>query len=120
MTYQVLVTEPADQDRDTCYRFIAQRSPDGGRSWLQAYEDAIDSLKFHPRRGLAPESSDHEEDILQCLFKTRYGLMYRLLYLMRGETVYILHVRGPGQDLHVRGPGQELMQQDEVEIPDAE
>lgn len=36
------------------------------------------------------------------------GLRYRLLYLLRGQTVYILHVRGPGQD---------LMGTEDVEIP---
>jgi hypothetical protein len=43
------------------------------------------------------------------MFKTRHGRTYRLLYVVRGDLIYLLHVRGPGQD---------LMGDDEVRLPD--
>ncbi len=73
----------------------------GHSARLEAYERAVESLLENPHRGFAPENPDHEEEIRQCLFKTRHGLQYRLLYLVREDTVYILHVRGAGQDLTV-------------------
>jgi hypothetical protein len=49
--------------------------------------------------GQAPESSRHEIDIYQVLFKTRRGRTYRALFSIVADTVYIMHVRGPGQDV---------------------
>jgi hypothetical protein len=46
----------------------------------------------------APESNDHPEPIYQVIFKTRRGRPYRALFVVRDRTVFILHVRGPGQD----------------------
>jgi hypothetical protein len=31
------------------------------------------------------------------IFKTRRGRAYRALFLIRGDVVFVLHVRGPGQ-----------------------
>ena len=89
MTYRFVVTEPAEQDRDCCYRYIFERSPEGALRWLDAYEQAIDSLKANAIRSLAPENSDHVEEIRQCLFKTRHGLQYRLLFRSWAETTAI-------------------------------
>ena len=99
MMYRIKTTRQATADRDHCFDYIAARSPDGALRWLEAYEMAVGSLLENPLRGFAPENPQHEEEIRQRLFKTRRGLQYRLLYLVRGETIYILHVRGAGQDL---------------------
>jgi mRNA-degrading endonuclease RelE of RelBE toxin-antitoxin system len=37
--------------------------------------------------------------VRESLFKTRRGLIYRILFTIRENTVIILHVRAPGQDL---------------------
>ncbi len=47
---------------------------------------------------MAPEDEDHEDRIRQAIFKTRKGLPYRALFVQRPEAVYIIHVRGSGQD----------------------
>ncbi|MCA9116906.1 MAG: hypothetical protein KDA79_17625, partial [Planctomycetaceae bacterium] len=36
--------------------------------------------------------------IQEILFRTRRGLVYRGLFTVRGQTVYLLHTRGPGQN----------------------
>jgi hypothetical protein len=46
---------------------------------------------------MAPENTDTEFEVRQVLFKTRRGNVYRALYLLDGEDVYILRVRGKGQ-----------------------
>jgi len=102
MTYHIETTGQAKADRDHCYDYIAERSLDGALRWLEAYETVVESVLENPHRGFAPENPDHEEEIRQRLFKTRHGLQYRLLFLIRGDTIYILHVRGPGQDLMAR------------------
>jgi plasmid stabilization system protein ParE len=109
--YQLVITEPAERDRDNCFDFIAQRNPEAALRWLHAFEAAAEALLIEPHYGRAPESDEFREEIRQKLFKTSKGRRYRLLYVVRGQTVYILHVRGPGQD---------LMHPDDVELPEHE
>lgn len=71
----------------------------GAVNWAREFNKALDSLKHNPARGLAPESVDHDEPIREKLFKTRQGLSYRILFVVRGQRVFVLHIRGPGQDL---------------------
>lgn len=99
MTYRLIATEAAESDRDNSFRYIAERSPAGALRWLDAYQSAIHSLANNPLSGLSPESENHEEEIRQVLFKTPKGLTYRALFIVRGDAVYILHVRGPGQNV---------------------
>jgi hypothetical protein len=47
---------------------------------------------------LAVESEHVDAEIREVLFKTRRGLVYRLLFTIRQSHVFVLHVRGPGQD----------------------
>lgn len=54
------------------------------------------------------EDDDHEVEIRQMFFRTRQGNNYRALYTVRGADVFVLHLRGPGQDL--MGP-------DEITLP---
>lgn len=58
-----------------------------------------DAIKANPICGLAPESENHRDEIRQRIFKTRRGLPYRILFVVRGDVIYLLHVRGPGQDI---------------------
>jgi hypothetical protein len=48
---------------------------------------------------LAAENDYVDFEVREVLFKTRRGLMYRVLFTIREPTIFILHVRGPGQDL---------------------
>lgn len=111
MTFGFEITARAKADRTTCFDYIARRSPEGALAWLSAFESAVEALLIQPRYGEAPESRGHDETIRQKIFKTKYGLPYRLLYIIRGETIYIIHVRGPGQD---------LMNPDDVEVPSSD
>jgi len=47
--------------------------------------------------GFAPENQDCDLEVRQALFKTRHGRVYRALFFIEGENVFILRVRGPGQ-----------------------
>jgi len=99
MSFRIRTTRQAQADRQECLDYIAARSLDGAVRWLDAYRSAITGLAENPLREMAPESADHAEVIRHVLFKTPKGLRYRILFLVRGDTVYILRVRGSGQDL---------------------
>lgn len=99
MTLRLEITRRAAADRDACFDFIYSESPRGASRWLNAFESAVNGLLDGTEYGLAPENEDHDEPIRQKLFRTRSGHTYRVLYLQRDETIYVIHVRGTGQDL---------------------
>jgi plasmid stabilization system protein ParE len=98
MKYQVVVLRQAEEDVQTIFDWLAKRSPAGARSWYEAYEKALDRLESQAERfSLAPERQFFVEAIRECLFKTRAGRRYRILFVIANLQVRILHVRGPGQ-----------------------
>ena len=100
MSYTVIVLPEAEEDADHFYRWLAERSPAGADSWYVEFLSAIRGLTSQPGMyGRAPESEHVEEEIRQLFLKTRKGLRYRVLFAITGTTVYVLHVRGPGQRL---------------------
>jgi hypothetical protein len=63
------------------------------------FEDALKSLEQDPLlQPIAPESEDFPDEIRHILFRTRKGRTYRALFLVVGEEVRILRIRGEGQD----------------------
>lgn len=111
MSFRVLVTARAERDFWIWHDYIHQRSAAGAKRWVQAFDKALLALEKNPSRGVAPESEGYDEPIREKLFKTRRGLTYRLLFVVRDETVFVIHVRGPGQD---------TMRDDEIELPPAD
>lgn len=47
--------------------------------------------------GPGDENDDCEFDLRQALFKTPRGRVYRAVFFIEGDQVFILRVRGPGQ-----------------------
>ena len=111
MAYRVETTASAERDFWSCYDYIRKHSPIGALHWVDAFDAARTALEQDPGRGQAPESEDSAEEIREKLFKTRHGRPYRILFVLRQDIVYLIHVRGPGQD---------LMASDEIELPDAD
>lgn len=99
MSRQVVIQPSAEHDIQSQFDYLLQRSEIGARNWVDALEEALASL---PQRadycGLAAESKSYDESIREILFRTRLGNAYRALFVVRGEVIHILHVRGPGQD----------------------
>lgn len=109
MIYRVVMLPQAEGDFAGLFLYIAQRSPAGAANWANAFYRALKSLETNAlMHGLAPEDDDHEVEIRQMFFRTRQGNNYRALYTVRGADVFVLHLRGPGQDL--MGP-------DEITLP---
>ena len=98
MTFTVRELPKAKQDKRSIFRWIHERSPMGAESWLLAYDSLIERLQDDSRScGEAPENADCELFVQQALFKTQRGRVYRALFFVEGDEVYILRVRGPGQ-----------------------
>ena len=89
MNYTVEVTESAERDAHEAYAYIAADSPVNAHRWFGALFEAIESLASFPERcAAAPESEAVEERVRHLVFGK-----YRVLFIVRGSTVYVLHVR---------------------------
>ena len=98
MTYRVQPTAQAEADIDRIFAWLSERSPEGARRWYEAFWDAAERLKKAPLScGIAPESDDFGEELRHMLFGTKRGRTYRAMFVIRGDVVQILCVRGPGE-----------------------
>ncbi len=89
MNYRVEVTESAERDAHEAFAWIAADSPNNAQRWFDALFAAIQSLESFPTRcAVAPESEVVGEEIRQLLFGN-----YRVLFVVRDDTVFVLHVR---------------------------
>ena len=89
----------AEADFERQFDYIWQRSPQGANAWADAFDEAVGELRHTAdSHGLAPESADHLFEVRQILFKTKSGNQYRLLYEISGSEVFIMTIRGLGQD----------------------
>lgn len=89
MRYKVVLSLRADADLDQAFEWIAADSRRNAIRWYNTCINAINSLALFPKRcPLAPESDAFDIEIRQRLFGP-----YRILFTIRGRTVYVLHVR---------------------------
>jgi plasmid stabilization system protein ParE len=96
--YRVILGGRAAADVDHIYAWIKERSKRGAVRWYAAFLQAASKLRTDPaRHAVALESEQMGEEIRQCFFRTPRGRSYRLLFMVRGDEVRVLRVRGPGQ-----------------------
>jgi len=98
MTLEIRVLGRATADADHIYLWLHQRSPDGAAAWYAAYFNKLCELgDSKSASSIAPEAIALGVDLRQAFFKTRRGRSYRLLFLIAGNELRVLRVRGPGQ-----------------------
>ncbi|MBR9800428.1 type II toxin-antitoxin system RelE/ParE family toxin [bacterium] len=98
MRSRVKTLPKADADIRRMASYIHEHSPQGAEAWLTALEQSVSWLENNATAaGEAWENKHFELEIKQKLFKTRRGLVYRLVYTIMEGDVLILRVRGPGQ-----------------------
>jgi len=103
MNYELLLTREAELEVGRTVDYIAKRSPRGAAAWSEQLEQALAEVKRNPIQfGSAPESAEHDVEIRQFLFKTRRGRMYRALFTVVGRGIYVIHLRGPSQNVLLR------------------
>jgi plasmid stabilization system protein ParE len=93
MEFLVEIAEPAERDIEDAYLWFYDASPARADTWYRGLCRAILSLRELPRRcPIAPESQDLDREIRQLLYG-RQRLMYRILYEIREDTVFVLRLR---------------------------
>jgi plasmid stabilization system protein ParE len=100
VTLQVRVSQHAQRDVETILTWLSERSPPGAERWFEKYLETLHKLSERAAGcPLAPEASFTGRELRQLLFKTRRGHTYRSLFLIDGDFIQLLAVRGSGQDL---------------------
>ncbi|MCI0461970.1 MAG: type II toxin-antitoxin system RelE/ParE family toxin [Gemmataceae bacterium] len=93
MAHSVHVTARALREIDGALAWLSERSRAAAVRWHEQLMEAVRSLENNPERcALAPESEWFHGEIRQLLHGKRRGV-YRILFEVRGNTVYILRVR---------------------------
>lgn len=98
MNYTVRILPRAHADAREIARYLFKHSPQGMEAWLEAYEAVQARLANEPLTcGLAPEHGCIDQELREALFRTKRGRNYRALFFVQADMVYVLRVRGPGQ-----------------------
>jgi plasmid stabilization system protein ParE len=93
MKYRVEITSEAEFEIKEAYLWIHRDSPANAARWRKGLLQAVRSLSQQPIRcPLAPESAYFKQEIRQLLYGKRAGV-YRVLFVIAGNVVSILHVR---------------------------
>jgi plasmid stabilization system protein ParE len=98
--HSVRISRRALREIDAALAWLAERSRAAADRWHGRLLEAIRSLEDNPGRcPLAPEDECYEGgELRQFLHGKRRGV-YRILFEVRGDVVYILRVRHSAQDL---------------------
>jgi plasmid stabilization system protein ParE len=95
--FHILLQPEAVEGMESAYRWIEGDSPRGAHKWVKGLMEAIESLKFLPRRcALAPENEAFEEEVRQLLYGKRAGV-YRILFTVQQDTVNVVHIHHSAQ-----------------------
>jgi toxin ParE1/3/4 len=94
MAFRVEITEEAERDaEDILTWLIAEGSGETGLRWFQGLEEAATSLSTFPERcPVVPENKEFPFAVRHLLYGRRPHV-YRVIFKMEGETVYILRIR---------------------------
>ena len=99
MPYVVRMTAQALAELDEAFEWLNKRSPSAAARWYERLMQAVQSLETNPERGdLAPEEEWYQRGLRQFLYGKRRGV-YRILFEIRANTVYVVRVRHSAQAL---------------------
>ncbi|MEM9214851.1 MAG: type II toxin-antitoxin system RelE/ParE family toxin [Cyanobacteria bacterium P01_F01_bin.150] len=97
MTFQVDITPVAEREIEKAYRWYRKRNPDFADRWFRGLMNTIATLQEKPRRcSLAVENDVFPEEVRQLLYGKARSV-YRILFTIRGDMVFILFVRHAAQ-----------------------
>lgn len=98
MSFSVRELGKAQADKRHIFEWLYERSPRGAAAWLAAYDEMIERLRAGAGTfGPAYENAELDMDVRETFFKTRRGRVYRALFVIESDVVFVLRVRGPGQ-----------------------
>jgi plasmid stabilization system protein ParE len=94
MRYRVLIHPDAEKELREAYDWLCEESPTAAERWRKGLLRKVRSLASFPERcPIAPEAEKLGEDMRQLLYGRRQSSRYRLLFIVEGSTVTVLHVR---------------------------
>jgi plasmid stabilization system protein ParE len=99
VSYRVVFTPRARADALEAFRWIAEHSPTAAARWYAGLEKAITKLGELPERHPVAEEESERFGITlrQMLYGRRRGV-YRILFSIEGEKVYLHYVRHTARD----------------------
>jgi plasmid stabilization system protein ParE len=93
MTHTVILSPTAERELDEAYHWLLAQTPQHGPLWYNGLLDAILGLETSPaRHPLARLRKKSVEPIRQLLYGDKHHA-YRILFIIRENTVLILHIR---------------------------
>jgi plasmid stabilization system protein ParE len=97
MAFQVRLTQTAKGEIDTAYSWLREQNPVYADRWFRELMDTIATLQEKPLRcSFAVENDAFTEEIRQLIYgKSRNK--YRILFEVREDIVFVLHVRHTSQ-----------------------
>jgi plasmid stabilization system protein ParE len=94
MAFRVEITPEAEEDANTILDWlVAQGAGAPGVAWFNGLKKAIASLREMPIRcPLAPENARFSFEVRHLLYGRRPHV-YRIVFRVMGESVYVLRIR---------------------------
>ena len=93
MTYRVILQRLAIEDLDNAFAWAAQKAPATAARWLERFQATLQRLDTNPQRcPLAREQRKLEVELREILFGKRPNV-YRVIFLIDGDTVRVLRIR---------------------------
>jgi plasmid stabilization system protein ParE len=97
VTYRIIFTPRARADAMNAFRWIEERSPTAAARWYAGLRRAVAKLaKMPERHPIAEESEQLGLNLRQMLYGRRRGV-YRILFSIEGDTVYLHFIRHSAQ-----------------------
>ena len=99
MTYKIFVAPAAKAELREAYNFIRRDSPAAATRWIKDARKKIRTLNRFPERcNLAPENPSFPEPVRELFYGSGNRGTYRILFVIRDRTVWVLHVRHGSMD----------------------
>ena len=97
-TYDVNLTDRAEQNWREAYEWYAERSREAAEVWYEALRAALDSLKHDPERcPFADENSRFPTELRQLNFGSGRKITHRVVFAIRPSNVVIYAIRHVAQ-----------------------
>jgi plasmid stabilization system protein ParE len=98
MKYEVVLTNEAQQNARSAYRWYAERSQEVAERWCTGLLEALSSLESEPQRcPLANENDQLPIELRQLLFGSGQRITHRIIFAIRPTKVVIHAIRHVAQ-----------------------
>jgi plasmid stabilization system protein ParE len=99
VNYRVVFTPRARADAVRAFRWIAEVSPAAAARWYAGLDKAVAALGTMPtRHPIAEEESERLGMPIRQMLYGRRRRIFRILFSIEGETVYLHYIRHSSQD----------------------